>query len=1654
MPRAWSQLLALLTLFLAPTAFAQIPNATDTTATPAPGGHDYLHAPLETVNPANGSVSIRIPVRLPQGRLLTVPFSFAYDSNGAHYIGELPQGSAPFYMTTTTTVGQRGGWSYSYPVLSFSSGTFQIPGSLDNQITCHGSTNYVFQDPNGDRHNLALSVSPNLASPDGFDNCNVGLQGDGEFTTGGEGSILATTSIPQNNTNLFPSVTVVDGDGTTYGLSGGSPGTNGLTTLATGVTDRNGNAVTISSSSGAVTYTDTIGRTVLHTSGLGGAPDTITVGGLASPYSVNWTTASANFTLTMLNLEPGLSQNCPTSMTGSAPVVSTIVLPNGRQFTLSYESTYGMLSKIVYPSGGYVRYVWSLSSQADVLSWTYAANRTTYSYTCRYDFPAVTDRYVSYDGSTEVLHQHFSYYTDWSNNTTFNWNYKTTTVTTYDLVSGTTSTTVYTYSPLNSPFVPNCGSCSMTTQMPTEQTIQYQNSGGTVLKTVTKSWKNIRLLQSEETTLNDLTPNISSLNVYCYNNWEQPTEVDEYDFGGLTPSGTCASVPNSPQSGALLRKTATTYATFTAHIVDLPATVITYDGSGTRVAETDSPSYDPNGNLLTQTRQCFAGGVACPQGNSTTQYTYDSHGQTLTMVDPKNNTTQFSYTDNYSGCGGSAPPTSPSDAFLTQVTRPPTNGVSHIVHFCYDYAKGLMLSATDENNQPTTYSYSDSLDRLTAVNYPDQGQTTYSYNDTPPSPTITTTDKMSGTQSRTAVTAMNGLGAATETQVTSYPGGTDTTSFTVYNGLGLTYKRYNPTQCNPPTTNCGESTWGFTQYGYDALGRTILVTNPDNSTINTSYTGRATQVTDESGKKRISQADGLGRLTSACEVTGTTLAVGISGSTTPASCNLDISGTGFLTSYSYDGLDDLTSVAQGPLNPRSFAYDSLGHLTSATNPESGHIAYTYDANGNLATKVAPLPNQTGSSTVTTTYTYDALNRLSQKTYSDGVTPTTLYGYDDTLITMGSDQFTTVNSNGRLSWSCVLASPSSCGPMFVFNYDPMGRISQRWQKNPVNNNNIEIYYSYDQLGDELTRNINSEGFSGTFDGAGHLTSFTQTDYTNTNNPANLLSAATYDPMGHMKFANLGNGLSETWKYDNRGRLMSEAVGTGCSGGTCTTTKYSASATYYPNGDVMSANDTANGNWVYTYDDFNRLASSVSGSNTYTYAYDRFGNRWNQKLNGGCTAGTSVCVQFDANNRMTNAVQTYDAAGNVLSDSMHFYAYDAESRLNSLDHGATTYGYDGSGQRVSRTTAGVLTDFIYDRDGHIILMNPSAPTQVELYIGVMHLATKTLNAQQNGTNTYFDHADWLGTERARTDWAGNLCETIASLPFGDGLANSSTCPEADVSPMHFTGKQRDTESGLDNFGARYDASSFARFMTPDWAAKPTAVPYAVFGDPQSLNLYGYVRNNPVTIADPDGHCDPGLNCFKSNLRTGLDQIANAYATAGKTVAGMATGAVNTLGTGVGEVVAGAASGNNQEIQQGINKIGATVTLVAVTALGDAPAAEGSGGLADSALVVRGGVPTAAQLTKGAESIAEDGTLNGVSVQSANGATVEQLSQGLPNNKVGVTTVGDVRAAGGDVVQTPEPNNPCHCDMNGVRAEKASQLFKVQPNPSKVKVKELNQ
>jgi RHS repeat-associated protein len=91
-------------------------------------------------------------------------------------------------------------------------------------------------------------------------------------------------------------------------------------------------------------------------------------------------------------------------------------------------------------------------------------------------------------------------------------------------------------------------------------------------------------------------------------------------------------------------------------------------------------------------------------------------------------------------------------------------------------------------------------------------------------------------------------------------------------------------------------------------------------------------------------------------------------------------------------------------------------------------------------------------------------------------------------------------------------------------------------------------------------------------------------------------------------------------------------------------------------------------------------------------------------------------------------------------------------------------------------------------------------------------------------------------------------------------------------HFTGKERDAESGNDYFGARYYSSAMGRFMSPDWSAKIAPVPYAKLDNPQSLNLYSYVFNNPLIHVDPDGHWVP-LTGDEASRRKQLEALQNS-------------------------------------------------------------------------------------------------------------------------------------------------------------------------------------
>ncbi len=134
-------------------------------------------------------------------------------------------------------------------------------------------------------------------------------------------------------------------------------------------------------------------------------------------------------------------------------------------------------------------------------------------------------------------------------------------------------------------------------------------------------------------------------------------------------------------------------------------------------------------------------------------------------------------------------------------------------------------------------------------------------------------------------------------------------------------------------------------------------------------------------------------------------------------------------------------------------------------------------------------------------------------------------------------------------------------------------------------------------------------------------------------------------------------------------------------------------------------------------------------------------------------------------------------------------------------------------------------------------------------------------------HYYFSDHLGTHAVVENATGTACEQdVDYYPYGGEQNDYCSTPVAQN--YKFNGKERDVESGLDNFGTRYNTSNVGRFMTPDWAAKPVNVPYAHFGNPQSLNLYAYAQNNPTTLGDPDGHSSTGDMIFRtSNYGTAI-------------------------------------------------------------------------------------------------------------------------------------------------------------------------------------------
>ncbi len=203
--------------------------------------------------------------------------------------------------------------------------------------------------------------------------------------------------------------------------------------------------------------------------------------------------------------------------------------------------------------------------------------------------------------------------------------------------------------------------------------------------------------------------------------------------------------------------------------------------------------------------------------------------------------------------------------------------------------------------------------------------------------------------------------------------------------------------------------------------------------------------------------------------------------------------------------------------------------------------------------------------------------------------------------------------------------------------------------------------------------------------------------------------------------------------------------------------------------------------------------------------------------------------------------YNESGDVLADARNQYLYDADGgrvakgTITSWSCNVTANGFSASSLYVLGLGGEQVSE---------VAVSGSTSTWVHTNI----FAGGKLLATYRDTDTYFALTDWLGTKRAEIT-PDQKFSTFFSLPYGNGQSTSGNA--ADATEQHFTGKERDPESDNDYFGARYYSSRAGRFMSPDWSAKVEPVPYSKLDDPQTLNLYSYVGNNPMARVDADGH-----------------------------------------------------------------------------------------------------------------------------------------------------------------------------------------------------------
>ncbi len=616
---------------------------------------------------------------------------------------------------------------------------------------------------------------------------------------------------------------------------------------------------------------------------------------------------------------------------------------------------------------------------------------------------------------------------------------------------------------------------------------------------------------------------------------------------------------------------------------------------------------------------------------------------------------------------------------------------------------------------------------------------------------------------------------------------------------------------------------------FDAANRPTVIMSmaggSNTSTVETfSYAPLQTMLTDMNGNSVTTTFDSRGRVASKTDGYGT-------------------------WSYQFDNVGRLVGVDNPDGSQMLLGYDNWGRRNQLSDPSLGTITLVLDDVGDT------LSSTDANGTVTSTY--DETGRVRTSTDSLGVI---LYSYDRSTADF---------SMGRLASVTDHAGSTS------LKYDAAGHIAESARTTEGHTQPLVVDYVYDYFDRLKTKTLGATEIDFVYPDGRNLRQIVL-------NGQSLATLSQYDP-NRLPGARQTSAATTTFGRDPRG-LISDLVTVSAGG----TTLQSLHANNDLLGDTHSVTDSrgtltegstnTDETLYYRYDFDNRLLATIG----------RFPGRFTYDPEGNITLkGTTVVTYGDHTLSATSAAgsvvasDTFDAVGNLVTrgDALGTwtYTYDDDhhlmsAQLNNQPRFNAEYDYAGSRVKKVFTKPTGDTATTYYADGMELRESSSSPaTSSTIYVSAARVgAIATITTGQiagepdlpsqlpyatspwqgdtlagPAAGVVFVHANTLGNPALLTDATGTVVSHALYEPFGAVIPSASV--GHDVITPKFTGKENDSETGFVFFGGRYYDPVVGRFTTPD-----SAIPGGA-GVTQGFNRYAYSLDNPIRLADPDGH-DP--------------------------------------------------------------------------------------------------------------------------------------------------------------------------------------------------------